>query len=121
MSRPRFLADQDLNDHIIAGVQRQEPALEFIRLRDIGMALRTEAEVLAYAQEAGLLVVSHDVNTMSAAAYARLAKSESFTGLLLIQQTLSVRAAIDSIVLVWSASDLEDWKNQVVFLPFGSG
>jgi hypothetical protein len=37
MSQPRFLADQDFNEHIIAGVLRREPAIEFVRLRDVGL------------------------------------------------------------------------------------
>jgi hypothetical protein len=34
MSRPRFLADNDLNDAIVVGVRRREPTVEFARLRD---------------------------------------------------------------------------------------
>ena len=29
MSRPRFLADHDLNEHIVSGVLRQEPLIDF--------------------------------------------------------------------------------------------
>jgi predicted nuclease of predicted toxin-antitoxin system len=72
MSRPRFLADHDLNELIAAGVLRREPALEFIRLRDVGLSDRPDAEVLAFAAANGFLLVSHDVNTMPAAAYARV-------------------------------------------------
>jgi hypothetical protein len=45
MSRPRFLADNDLNDAIVAGVRRREPAIEFSRLRDLGLATRSDPEV----------------------------------------------------------------------------
>lgn len=37
MSRPRFLADNDLNDAIVLGVLRRAPAIEFKRLRDRGL------------------------------------------------------------------------------------
>jgi hypothetical protein len=37
MSRPRFLADNDLNDAIVLGVLRREPAIEFKRPRDLGL------------------------------------------------------------------------------------
>ena len=37
MSRPRFLADNDLNEHIVDGVHRREPAIELMRARDVGM------------------------------------------------------------------------------------
>jgi hypothetical protein len=60
MSRPRFLADQDFNEHIISGVIRREPALEFARVRDVGLDRRPDSEVLAYAAAEDLLLVSHD-------------------------------------------------------------
>jgi hypothetical protein len=118
MSRPRFLADHDLNEHIVTGVLRQEPVIEFLRVRDVGLDARPDAEILEYAQGARLLVVSHDVNTMPGAASARLARGESFPGLFMVQQTRPIRAIIDSLVLIWAASELEEWKDQVVFLPF---
>jgi predicted nuclease of predicted toxin-antitoxin system len=69
MSRPRFLADHDLNEHIVDAVLRREPTIEFVRVRDVGMRESSDAEVLAFAAQQGLIVVSHDVNTMTSAAY----------------------------------------------------
>lgn len=45
MSRPRFLADHDLNEQIVTGVLRREPALECVRARDVGMSERSDAEM----------------------------------------------------------------------------
>jgi hypothetical protein len=91
--------------------------IEFVRVREIGMDARSDAEVLEYADREGLLIVSHDVNTMPAAAYARLSTGESFPGLFMVQQTSPIRSIIDSLVLIWAASDLDEWKGRVVFLP----
>src|SRR5438045_4061142 len=104
MSRPRFLADHDLNEHIIDGVQRREPALEFTRIRDLGMSASNDADILAYAAEHGFLVVSHDVNTMTAAAFERIDAEQPMHGLLMVQQTKPIAPIIDSLVLIWSAS-----------------
>ena len=117
MSRPRFLADHDLNEHIIDGVQRREPALEFIRTRDVGMSDRADAEVLAYAAQHGFIVVSHDVNTMPSNAFTLLDAGQAMSGLLMVQQTKPIAAVIDSLVLIWSASEAEEWHGQVRFLP----
>jgi predicted nuclease of predicted toxin-antitoxin system len=117
MSRPRFLADHDLNEHIVAGVSRREPALEFIRLRDVGLSDRPDAEVLAFAAANGFLLVSHDVNTMPAAAYARVAAAEPMSGLLMVHQAQPIALVIVSLVLIWSASEAEDWHSHVRFLP----
>jgi hypothetical protein len=117
MSRPRFLADQDFNEQIITGVLRREPAIEFLRLRDIGLDRRPDAEVLAFAAAQGMLLVSHDVNTMIDEAFARLATGQSVAGLFMVKQRGPIAAVIESLVLIWSASEAEEWLGQVVFLP----
>jgi hypothetical protein len=117
MSRPRFLADHDLNEHIIDGVGRREPALEFVRARDVGLSDKPDPEVLAFAADNGFLLVSHDVNTMPAQAFARVAAAEPMHGLFMVQQTQPISAVIESLVLIWSASEAEEWQNQVRFLP----
>ena len=73
MSRPRFLADNDLNDAIVVGVLTPRADTEFARLRDLGLATRGDPEVLDFAARENWIVVSHDVNTMREAAYTRLA------------------------------------------------
>ena len=86
MSRPRFLADHDLHEHIVTRFLRQEPAIEFLRVRDLGISMRPDDEILAHAASEGLLVVSHDVNTMPSTAFTRLAAGKSFLGLFMVPQ-----------------------------------
>lgn len=117
MSRPRFLADQDLNEHIITGVLRHEPGIDFLRLRDIGLERHADADILAHAAEQALLVVSHDVNTMIDQAFARLAVGKAMTGLLMVRQRTAIAPVIESLVLIWSASEAEEWHGRVAFLP----
>src|SRR5438552_8106754 len=116
MSRPRFLADHDLNEHIIDGVLRREPVLEFIRARDVGLSSRPDSDILTFATENGLLIISHDVNTMPATAYARIDTGQSMPGLFMVRQSQAIAPVIESLVLIWSASEFEEWRNQVRFL-----
>lgn len=117
MTRPRFLADHDLNENIIDGVLRREPALEFIRVREVGLADRPDPEVLEFAAAQGLILVSHDVNTMPAHAHARLGAGLPLAGLFMAKQMDPIRPIIDSLVLIWSASEADEWQSQVCFLP----
>src|SRR5262245_16717223 len=98
MSRPRFLADHDLNEHIIDGVQRREPALELARVRDLGMETSSDVDVLSYAAQNGLIVVSHDVNTMSAAAFGLVDAGQSMNGLLMVQQSRPISPVIECLL-----------------------
>jgi len=117
MSRPRFLADHDLNEHIVQGVLRRESLVTFIRARDVAMSDRPDSELLKYAAREGLIVVSHDVNTMPAEAFSRIAEGRPLPGLLMVHQSAPIGAIIEDIIAIWSASEGEEWANHVSFLP----
>ena len=117
MSRPRFLTDQDFNQQIVDGLRRREPAIDFVSVRDVGLDTQPDPLVLEYAAANGLILLSHDVNTMRAHAYDRLANGRAMTGLFLVHQSQPVRPVIESLVLIWSGSDAGEWVGQVVFLP----
>lgn len=117
MSRPRFLADHDLNEHIIDGVQRHEPALEFLRVRDVGMRDRQDPDILACAAQHGLIVVSHNVNTMIAEANALISAGQPMNGLLMAQQSKPIAPVFESLVLIRAASEAEEWHGQIRYLP----
>ncbi len=51
---------------------------------------------------------------MRARAFAR---GEPFHGLLMLNQRQPVGTVIDSLVLIWSASEAEEWRGVVAFLP----
>jgi hypothetical protein len=40
------------------------------------------------------------------------------SGLLMVKQTDPVGSIIASLILIWSASEAEEWQNHVCFLPF---
>ena len=117
MSRPRFLADNDLNDTIVLGVLRREPGTEFKRLRDLGLAALPDDAVIEYAARENWIVVSHDVNTMADAAFARLSSQQTMNGLFLVHQRNPPGPAIEDLVLIWADSEAEEWAQQVRFLP----
>ena len=117
MSRPRFLADHDLRERISIGLLRRLPDAEFLRCRDIGLETRPDADVLEYAANHGLIVITHDINTMVASAYDRLRGGQAMTGLLVAQQADPVRDIIDSLVLIWLSTEEAEWREKVEFLP----
>jgi Domain of unknown function (DUF5615) len=117
VSTPRFLADEDLRRSIVLATRRLEPTLEFVTVQDLGLSGIDDPAVLDFAQANGWLVVSHDVNTMRAAAEARLAAGLAMRGLFLVPQTRPTRVIAESLVLIWSASPAEDWQSRIVYLP----
>jgi len=102
MSRPAYLADHDLNEHIVSGVRRREPLIGFLRVRDVGMSRQPDEAILEFANEHRLVVVK---------------SGKSFPGLFMVRQSSPVGPIIENLVLIWSATELEEWENQVIFLP----
>lgn len=117
MSRPVFLFDHDVNEDVVKGIGRREPAIELSRARDHGIHELPDDEVLDFAGTQGWVLVSHDVNTMSAAAYRRIAAGGRMSGLVLAPQNIEVRKAIEDLLLIWVATEAEEWADQVAYLP----
>ena len=117
MSRPRFLADHDFNEHIIDSLARREPAIEMVRARQHNLDAQPDTVLLGFAAASGFLVLSHDVNTMPAAAYTRIESGMPMPGLLMVRQTDPIASVVDSLLLIWAASEAEEWNGQVWFLP----
>ena len=72
MSRPRFLADEDLRFEIVLAVRRLEPAVEIVTIVEAGQSGADDAQVLESARQSHRIVVSHDVNTLRAEAERRI-------------------------------------------------
>lgn len=118
MSRPRFLADEDLRLEIVLAVRRLEPALEFVTIGDLGRKGIDDSQILEFARRDGLIAVSHDVNTLRPEAESRIHDGRGIAGVLLTSQSSKSRDVAESIVLIWAASEAEEWIDRIEFIPF---
>ena len=97
--RPRFQADTDLNEEIIAGVLRQEPSIDFQRADDVNLRGLPDPEVLAIAAQENRILVTHDRRTMPEH-FAAFIQTQDSPGVFIIAQNVSIRAAIEELLLV---------------------
>jgi hypothetical protein len=117
MSRPQFLADEDLRGSIVRAVRRIAPTLEIVTIVEANLSSASDEEVLEFAWNNKLLLVSHDVNTMKTFAQRRIADGHGIRGLFLAPQRRAIRLIAESLVLIWEASELEEWRDRIVYLP----
>jgi len=115
--KPRFQADADLNEDIVTGVLRREPEIDFQTATAAGLRGLSDLEVLALAAEEGRILVSHDRRTMPQT-FGKFIQGKSSPGLFLISQKTDLLIAIESVLLVWSATEHDEWTNRMVALPF---
>jgi hypothetical protein len=113
----RFLADEDLNGHIIRGLLRAIPEIDLMSVDELGLLSATDAAVLAVAAEHQRIVITHDAKTMPRHAVERLNAGEPMPGLIVCPQRVSVGVAIENLVLIAECSEADDLRNRVVYLP----
>ena len=49
--------------------------------------------------------------------FARFLDNQTSPGLLIVSQKADIGAVIDDLILLWAATDAEDWTNQVCPIP----
>jgi predicted nuclease of predicted toxin-antitoxin system len=118
LSTPRFLADEDLNGNIVAAVRRMEPAVDLLTVVEAGRSGIPDIEILDFAEVQQRILVSHDVITMKATAERRIAAGVGITGLLLASQDKPTKDVAESLLLIWAATEADEWRDRIVFLPF---
>jgi hypothetical protein len=72
--------------------------------------------VLSFAAREGRILVSHGRRTMPLH-FVKFIQQSPSPGLLIVSQNLPVSAAADELLLIWVASDAEEWTNQIASLP----
>jgi hypothetical protein len=112
----RFQADADLNEDIVTGIARREPGVDFQTAGEANLRGLPDEQVLALAAQEKRILVTHDRRTMPHH-FAEVVASQQSPGVLIVSQKVSVSVAIEELLLVWTASEAEEWINLIVDLP----
>jgi hypothetical protein len=113
----RYQADADFNADIVAGIRRREPLIDIQSADEAGLRGVPDAQVLAYAAQGSRLLLSHDRKTMPHH-FATFIAAQLSPGLFIISQKTEVSTAIEELILIWSATEAEEWVNILVTVPF---
>ena len=108
----RYQADNDLRIAIVRG----EPLVDFRSAQAARLDGKRDPEVLALAADDGRILVSHDFRTMPDN-FRQFAGDKVSPGVFLISQGLPVGQAIESLCLIWEASDAREWEDRVCLIP----
>jgi hypothetical protein len=112
-----FQADADLNFDIVRAVRQREPAIDFASASDARLQGVGDPDLLERAAIENRILVSHDRRTIPEHFRTRLAAGKSSPGVLIVSQGVAIGDAVDAIILIWSASQAEEWHNQIHHLP----
>ncbi len=91
--------------------------MDFKSANDAGLEGVPDPAVLALAAQQERILVSHDFQTMPKHFGDFLQAHGSSPGVFLVPQYVPIREAIEELVLIWSVSDAEEWRNRIVRIP----
>jgi predicted nuclease of predicted toxin-antitoxin system len=114
----RFLADEDLDSDIINGLLSREPTIDVLDIKNVGLRGSKDSFLLELAFEQDRILITHDRRTMTRYFRERLAAGQSSPGIFIVPQRSAIGDIIESLLLVSTASKSEEWRNQIVYLPF---
>lgn len=113
----RLLSDENLNGDIVRGLRLRRAGLDLVRVQDTPVAGADDPAILVWAAENGRILLTHDQATMPDYAYARIARGEPMPGVFVLSDRLSVRQAIDELLLLDACSEPAEWAGLVLYLP----
>jgi len=114
----RLLADENFNGDILRGLRRRMPAIDALRIQEVGMRGASDEAVLAWAAAEGRVILTHDVSTLIDFAWQRVRAGQHHAGVAAILQQVAIGAVVADLVLFAECSTDGEWADQVIFLPF---
>jgi len=112
----RFQADADFDLTILLATLRREPTIDFRTSIAAGLPGLPDPDVLRLTARDGRVLVTHDRRTMPRF-FGAFISQETSPGLLLIPQSLGIAAAVEELIMIWSATEAEEWVNRICVLP----
>ena len=114
--RVRFQADADLDGRILRGLRRAAPEIDIRTAPDAALDGLSDPEVLRVSADSGRILVSQDRRTMPAH-FARFVTTAQSPGVILLRDGISISNAIEELVLIWNASEPEEWMDRLLWIP----
>lgn len=108
----RFQADANLNQNIVRGVLSRIPEIDFQTAHAANLHGIPDSEVLARAAYEGRILVTQDQRTMPTQ-FGEFLKANDSPGVLILSQKTTTRRAIDSLILIWTTSEPEEYVNSI--------
>ncbi len=112
-----FVADEHFNNNIVRGIRRCNPAIDIVRVQDIGLSTADDPSILEWAARFGRAVLTHDVATMPRDADDRVREGKPMHGVFEVGRPLPMGVVIEEIVLLAEFSLDGEWQGQVRYLP----
>ena len=113
----RLLIDENLNHYILRGLKSRLPQLDYVVVRQIGMAGYPDLELLRWAAVQDRTIVTHDKKTMTKYANYCLTSGERMAGVIIIPNHLGIGRAVNDLQLLVECYSRTELTDKIEYLP----
>jgi hypothetical protein len=117
-----FLFDENVPLVIPTQLRQAEPAIRFYTIGD-GTAPNKgtpDADILSWIEANGYLLVTNNRATIPVHLQEHLARGHHVPGIVQLPKRMSIRLILEDLLLIYGASEPDEFKDQILYLPLRS-
>ena len=118
MNRVRYLLDENLPRRLKNQLIFHEPSMEVVLVGENQAPPLGTPDPDIRLEESNFILVSRNRSTMPMHLKEHIAKKRHVPGILIIRKGILMGKLIEDLLLIWGASEPEEYRDQIVYLPF---
>ena len=114
----RYLLDENVDPLYRSELLKREPTLVVWRVGSPGAPYHEtlDPEILCWCEDNGFILVTNNRKTMPVHLREHLAQGRHIPGILQLNPSMGIGETIDELLLVWAASDENEYVDKMFFL-----
>jgi predicted nuclease of predicted toxin-antitoxin system len=113
----RLLTDENVNNNTLRGLARRLPQLDFVSVRDVGLASSPDLVLLKWAANEQRIILTHDRKTLVRDANQLVAQGEPMAGVIFVPDQLEIGRAINDLEMALECYTESEMRGTVKYLP----
>src|SRR5260370_7748371 len=96
----KLIIDQDFDHDIVRGLAQRIPNLDAVTALEVGLSTASDAELLAWADQAERIIVTHDRKTMPSHAGRRMTEGKRVFAVFVVSKRLQIVDVLNDLSLI---------------------
>ena len=119
MSEIRYLLDENVAPFFRTELLKRAPKLVVWKVGDPGAPPRgsSDPEILQWCEENSFILVTNNRKSMPRHLRALLAAGQHIPGIFELNPGMRVVETADELILIWGASDANEYRDLIIYLP----